>query len=250
MAFKPALNITLQIADHIGNEIILGRLAPASRIQELKVARELGVSRGSVREALLILESRHLIQIVPRKGAVVTGLQPSEIPDFCELFLDLERRACRSLLRSQHIDREAFSEAVTAMEEAAKNASLEGVLASRHTFYQSLLTLAGNTYLCSVFEALVPASQRLACMVAQHDAFDLRDMARYYRALFEALSNADIDRVEELLRPFTNRAIKLASSTDLHSGLAHAHRVGDNNGVHALDAPLASQTTHAFAGGS
>ena len=71
MNFEPAMTLTEQIAEHLGGEIITGRLKPMARIQELKVAGELGVSRGSVREALLILESRHLVEIIPRRGAVV-----------------------------------------------------------------------------------------------------------------------------------------------------------------------------------
>ena len=74
MVFTPSLNITEQIADHLAALIIHGELASRSRIQELKIANELGVSRGSVREALLILERRHLIEIVPCKGAVVNEM--------------------------------------------------------------------------------------------------------------------------------------------------------------------------------
>ena len=72
MGFKPAASLTEQIANHLSDEIINGRLAPLERIQELKVAKDLGVSRGSVREALLIVEGRHLIDIIPRRGAVVS----------------------------------------------------------------------------------------------------------------------------------------------------------------------------------
>ena len=79
MSFKPAVSLTEQIADHLGSEIISGKLQPSERIQELKVAKDLGVSRGSVREALLILEGRHLIEIYPRRGAVVSG--PAPAPD-------------------------------------------------------------------------------------------------------------------------------------------------------------------------
>ena len=45
----------VQIADHLASEIIKGALPGDARIQEVKLARELDVSRGSVREALLAL---------------------------------------------------------------------------------------------------------------------------------------------------------------------------------------------------
>ena len=89
MGFKPAASLTEQIANHLSDEIINGRLAPLERIQELKVAKDLGVSRGSVREALLIVEGRHLIDIIPRRGAVVSGLEPVRIGDLTEFFGEL-----------------------------------------------------------------------------------------------------------------------------------------------------------------
>ena len=89
MSFKPAASLTEQIANHLSDEIITGRLAPLERIQELKVAKDLGVSRGSVREALLIVEGRHLIDIIPRRGAVVSGLEPVRIADLTEFYGEL-----------------------------------------------------------------------------------------------------------------------------------------------------------------
>ena len=89
MGFKPAVSLTEQIADHLSSEIIRGRLAPTERIQEIKIAKDLGVSRGSVREALLILEGRHLIDIVPRRGAMVSALDADGVEGLLELAADL-----------------------------------------------------------------------------------------------------------------------------------------------------------------
>jgi DNA-binding GntR family transcriptional regulator len=85
MHFEPAASLTEKIADHLGSEIISGRLRPKARIQELKVASELGVSRGSVREALLILERRYLVEILPRRGAMVSSLESEELANCSEL---------------------------------------------------------------------------------------------------------------------------------------------------------------------
>ena len=71
MSFKAPESLAEQIAQHIGDQIITGKMKSKERIQELKVANDLEVSRGSVREALLILEGRHLIDILPRRGAMV-----------------------------------------------------------------------------------------------------------------------------------------------------------------------------------
>jgi len=65
----------------VGRQIVTGDLVEGERIQELRIANELNVSRGSVREALLILERRHLIEIYPRRGAVVSEMSAQQIQE-------------------------------------------------------------------------------------------------------------------------------------------------------------------------
>lgn len=89
MRFQAPESLSEQIAQHLGQRIIRGTLKPGERIQELKVAGDLDVSRGSVREALLILERRHLIRIFPRKGAVVSALTPELVNSLYDIYIHL-----------------------------------------------------------------------------------------------------------------------------------------------------------------
>ncbi|MDZ4296734.1 MAG: GntR family transcriptional regulator, partial [Moraxellaceae bacterium] len=66
MSFRATESLALQIAQHVGEQIVSGDLVEGERIQEMRIAAELQVSRGSVREALLILQRRHLVEIFPR----------------------------------------------------------------------------------------------------------------------------------------------------------------------------------------
>lgn len=68
MTVKATDSLSEQIAKSIAEQIISGELVEGERIQELRIAKELDVSRGSVREALLLLERTHLIEIYPRRG--------------------------------------------------------------------------------------------------------------------------------------------------------------------------------------
>lgn len=78
-------SLSEQIADYLAERIIRGELAPGERIQEQKVTQALNVSRGSVREALLILERRHLVAILARRGAHVTRLDERSVRSLCAL---------------------------------------------------------------------------------------------------------------------------------------------------------------------
>ncbi len=72
-------SLSEQIAQHICEQIIRGDLVEGERIQELRLAKALSVSRGSVREALLLLERTHLIHIYPRRGAIVAEMSAQQV---------------------------------------------------------------------------------------------------------------------------------------------------------------------------
>ena len=98
-----------KIAKTIAEQIINGELVEGERIQELRIAKELGVSRGSVREALLLLERTFLIEIYPRRGAMVSELSAHQVKAlFTSLTLLMEYMAqhCSETWRqaeSEHI---------------------------------------------------------------------------------------------------------------------------------------------------
>ena len=93
-----AETLTEQVARHIENLIVFGRLGSGERIYEAAMAKQMEVSHGSIREGLLLLEKRHLVRNVPRKGAFVTDLDDyfvrSLYVDTATLLADTGRKAC------------------------------------------------------------------------------------------------------------------------------------------------------------
>ncbi|MDP6374852.1 MAG: GntR family transcriptional regulator [Pseudomonadales bacterium] len=214
MVFRQNVNLTEQIADHIGFGIITGALAPDTRIRELRVARELDVSRGSVREALLILASRHLIEIIPRRGAIVTGLQPEQIPGFSELFTELLTMVATRLARSSGWDTEPVREAVCEMHRAVRDEQpvdvLRLLIVARGRYLEALVANVDDRFLCSVTNSLIPVSQRLTWMVTHNTEIDAWDIPRFYDALLAALAGGDEVRVCELVSAYGRREKRMA----------------------------------------
>ena len=79
----------------IREAIIDGRLPPGQRLKEEELARELGISRTPVREALLMLESEGLVESIPRRGATVRSYAVSDLDDVYQLRALLEGHAAR-----------------------------------------------------------------------------------------------------------------------------------------------------------
>lgn len=65
----------------IREDILSGRYKVKEELREVAIGEEMGVSRTPVREAFRQLELEGLIQIVPNKGAYVTGITAKDIRD-------------------------------------------------------------------------------------------------------------------------------------------------------------------------
>ena len=79
MPFRPRNNISQQVATHLRELIVEGRLDAGQRINEVELASELEVSRTPVREALSRLASEGLVTSRPRRGFFVQDPDLEEV---------------------------------------------------------------------------------------------------------------------------------------------------------------------------
>lgn len=75
-----------QIASHIRWLIFDGSLRPGMRVPQDAIARNLGVSRIPVREALIVLEREGWVTIEMHRGAFINALDEQSVHDHYELF--------------------------------------------------------------------------------------------------------------------------------------------------------------------
>ena len=75
-----------EAARFIRDQILAGEVRPGQKIDQEAVASALGISRLPVREALIVLEADGLVENIPRRGAFVSRLAPSDIHDHYEAY--------------------------------------------------------------------------------------------------------------------------------------------------------------------
>ena len=161
MSFKAPESLAEQIAQHIGKKIIKGELDSRERIQELKVANELEVSRGSVREALLILEGRHLIDILPRRGAMVSELTRDRVTALYEFYITLLTMLIHKLADDwKEGDEHSIRESLNNIRQQASSGreNLELVVDGGFDLMRICFPIVKNVYLEETLEKLQPAS--------------------------------------------------------------------------------------------
>lgn len=89
-------------------DILNGRYKEHEELKEVAIGEEMGVSRTPVREAFRQLELEGLIQIVPNKGAYVTGITAKDVKDIYMIRSSLEGMCAR--LATEHITKEQLEE--------------------------------------------------------------------------------------------------------------------------------------------
>ena len=82
-----------RVYDDLRAAIIGGEYAPGERLRAEARAARFGTSRTPVREALMLLEGDGLVEIEPRRGAVVRSFDPADLVDLYEVRALLEARA-------------------------------------------------------------------------------------------------------------------------------------------------------------
>jgi DNA-binding GntR family transcriptional regulator len=88
-------NASAAATELIREAIVDGRLPPGQRLKEEELARELGISRTPVREALLVLQAEGLVDAAPNRGAVVRSHEADDLEDLYQLRALLEGYAAR-----------------------------------------------------------------------------------------------------------------------------------------------------------
>ena len=81
------------VADEIHGMIMRGELEPGERLYEDRLALQLGVSRNPVREAIRALEGTGLVEVLPRRGAYVSKIEPDQVVQLLELRCVIEAYA-------------------------------------------------------------------------------------------------------------------------------------------------------------
>ena len=203
MSFKAPDSLSEQIAQHLGQLIITGELNAGDRIQELRVANELNVSRGSVREAYLILARRYLIDIVPRKGAVVSEMTPKHVRDVYEMNILLIGQLCRqAAVNWQEGELEPFLELLQLMEGYVSNGKVMEYYDATFNFARMAYQFVDNPYLEDMLEDLQPAVRRTYYYAINLNQDEIQKSMVFFRELMACILQKDADGAQQKLVQF------------------------------------------------
>lgn len=194
-------NLTLweRVYDHLREEILANRLPPGTELQEIPLARSLGMSRGPVREAIGRLAAEGLVAVRPRRGAVVRPLSSEEFLDAYQVREALERLGMELAvprLKAEDFDR--LSRLNRTMARQAAREDVRGFLATNQLFHQSLIAVSGNHKLQEVHGQLMAQMGRYL-MRSYALRGNLEESVSGHRVILRAARAGDMAQAVELL---------------------------------------------------
>ena len=143
-----------RVSDALKEKILDGRLVPGQRLIANDLLEELGVSRGSLREAFRQLEAERLIDLSPNRGAIVRKLNPSEVDKLFEIRIALEGYAARAA--AEHINekdnRQRFQQILEQGRSHLANPVFSSFVIDNRDFHQAIVSMTGNDELARLID--------------------------------------------------------------------------------------------------
>lgn len=139
---------SLDLKESIEEEIATGVLPPGSRLDETSLGRRFGVSRTPVREALIQLASMGILEMRPRRGAIVPELGPHRLVEMFEVMAELEgmcgRLAARRMSDAEH---QELARVYKSCESAFKSGDPDDYYRQNEVFHHTIYAGSHNTFL-------------------------------------------------------------------------------------------------------
>lgn len=185
---KSADGLSEQIAKLIAEQIISGELVEGERIQELRIAKELDVSRGSVREALLLLQRTYLIEIYPRRGAIVSEMSAQQIKALFEtsmLVLGSLVQKSSEIWRQQ--DAADMQQLLLQLEQAVRASDIEEFYDLSFNFLSQQSERVENQYLKNIYYELLPSIRRAYFLTLNSSRRDVQEAYDLFKLVIDAI---------------------------------------------------------------
>ena len=205
-------------AEVIREAIVDGRLAPGARLKEEGLARELGISRTPVREALLLLQTEGLVDAAPNRGATVRVHDADELEDLYQLRALLEGYAARRA--ATRVSEEVVQQLWASCDrfDARTDGDIRGLVKENHFFHDTILEAAGSVRVAEMVRKVIvlPLVYRSYIWYSPQQR---RISGHYHRQITKALGAGDAERAELVMKEhvFEARDVLVAHLRELEA---------------------------------
>ena len=185
------------VYEELKRQILVGEIAPGTRMMEVDLADVMGVSRTPVREAIRKLEKEGLVTIEPRKGAYASNISIKDMVDVLEVRQGLEAMAAS--IASGKITEKQKTELLSVVEKykaAVESENIEEIIKYDEAFHSLIISISGNKTLMQVFSTVQELALRFR-YIYYEDFKRYENMPKEHQLIEEAImsGNAESARI-------------------------------------------------------
>ena len=201
----PNAVLSTRIADELRQAILTGELSPGERIRQEELAEQFGASRIPVREALRILVTDGLVNMVSNSGAWVSSLTQDECSEQYQIRERLEPLLLRYNLPL--LTAEDLARATDLVESMKKAPDLEAFMRLDREFHWITYSRVQTTTLTDLIERLWNTTQpyRRVFMKLVRSEGGIEVTHLEHELLLEAIKRGDSEEAESILRGHIRR---------------------------------------------
>ena len=197
----------LEVADRLRAMIQANKLEAGAWIDEVRLTRELGVSRTPLREALKVLVAEGLLRLEPRRGCFVNELSARDLDEIFPLMSMLGGRCAYEAARKvSDTDLQRLEPLHRELESHARAGDIDRYYATNAVIHETIQSLADNRWLSDMVESL-----RKLLSLSRHKSLAypgrLQESCAEHLAIFAALKARDPEGAEALTRKHLMRQL-------------------------------------------
>jgi DNA-binding GntR family transcriptional regulator len=171
--------------------IVRLELPPGAAVSEAMLSERLGIGRTPIREALQRLARERLVQILPRRGVIVSDINVRSQLRLLELRREIERLVARGAARrATDEERARFAELAKGFEQAARGGDDVAFLRIDREFNELCLRAARNEFAETAMTAMAALSRRF-WYLHYKQAADMPVTAKLHANIARAVARAD-----------------------------------------------------------
>ena len=193
-------NASVAATELIREAIVDGRLEPGTRLKEEELARELGISRTPVREALLILQAEGLVVATPNRGAMVRSHDAEDLEDLYQMRALLEgygARRAAARITDEEVTRLRLS--CVRFDKLDPERDLRELVKENLFFHNTILEIAGSARLIGMVRKVIELPLVYKSYI-WYSPDQTRISAHYHRQIVNALAARDAERAELVMK--------------------------------------------------
>ena len=182
------------VYEELKRQILVGEIAPGTRMMEVDLAEDMGVSRTPVREAIRKLEKEGLVTIEPRRGAYASDISIKDILDVLEVRQNLEGMAA-SLAASKVTEEEKkdFVRANEAYKAAIMSGNTDEIIKHDEFFHQLIVNYSDNKTLTQLLSQVQELALRFR-YIYYDDFSRYEKMPMEHMEIEETILSGDTER--------------------------------------------------------